>query len=241
MKKRNNNCISVRIVNVGINIMNCENIYPKETWNENETNERYDKSNPDSFIKQFGDDLTNRGLKFESNSQVLDLVKKHKKDLVPIVINYYEKAKLRKVTNEQHFFLQCLSLRGLRDVAPMLIRDFYDEQTDSLTRWYISDCLFSIRAEEYLSDYMKIVLNKSFGINRQMIVLLLGKIKDSEAIHVLISLLEDDDVQLHALIALGEYKNIELRPVFNRFLKSKKTEIRNVAKRALAKIDKIRE
>lgn len=59
-----------------------------------------------------------------------------------------------------------------------------------------------------------------YGRNRQMIVLLLGKLKEECAIPTLIDLLEDEEVRLHAISALGEFKREEFRCYFERFQNS---------------------
>lgn len=53
-----------------------------------------------------------------------------------------------------------------------------------------------------------------------MIVLLLGKLKEECAIPTLIDLLEDEEVRLHAISALGEFKREEFRCYFERFQNS---------------------
>ena len=74
-----------------------------------------------------------------------------------------------------------------------------------------------------MQDYLRIVSDPTFGRNRQMLVLLLGKLKEESAIPVLIDLLEDEEVRLHAISALGQFKREEFRGYFERF----QNDIRN--------------
>lgn len=83
----------------------------------------------------------------------------------------------------------------------MLLKDYYSEKTTDLTRWFISDCIYQIRSKNFVKEYLDIVSNGTFGRNWQMIVLLLGKLKDESAIPTLIDLLEDEEVRLHAISA----------------------------------------
>ena len=76
-----------------------------------------------------------------------------------------------------------------------------------------------------------------YGRNRQMIVLLLGKLKEECAIPTLIDLLEDEEVRLHAISALGEFKREEFRCYFERFQNSKHSGWRKYARSALKKLD----
>ena len=125
------------------------------------------------------------------------------------------------------------------EVVPMLLEDFYSEKTEDLTRWFISNSLFEIQSKRYIKEYLDIVSSKRFGINRQMIVLLLGKLKEESAVPVLIGLLDDEDVQLQAICALSKFEREEFRGYFNKFQNSPHPGIRKYAKMAINKLDNI--
>ena len=120
------------------------------------------------------------------------------------------------------------------------IEDYYSNETKDLTRWFISDCLYQIRSKKYIAEYIKIVSNPKFARNRQLIVLLLGKLKVESAIPVLIELLEDEDVRLHAIDSLGQIKREEFRCYFERFENSPHYGWRKYARTALKKLDKVK-
>lgn len=69
-----------------------------------------------------------------------------------------------------------------------------------------------------------------------MLVLLLGKLKSEYAVSTLLMLVDDGDVAIQAIMALGEYRRIEFQPCFERFLTSKKQGLRNAARVSLKKI-----
>ena len=71
-----------------------------------------------------------------------------------------------------------------------------------------------------------------------MIILLMGKLKLEKAIPILIELLEDETVRLHAICALGDFKKEEFRPYFERFSNDKHSGLRKYAKKALKKLSK---
>ena len=98
--------------------------------------------------------------------------------------------------------------------------------------------LFEIRSRKYVQDYLRIVSDPTFGRNRQMLVLLLGKLKEESAIPVLIDLLEDEEVRLHAISALGQFKREEFRGYFERFQNASHAGWRKYAREALKKLDK---
>ncbi len=67
------------------------------------------------------------------------------------------------------------------------------------------------------------------------------KLKVEKAIPILIDLLEDEDVRLHAITALGDFKREEFRPYFERFENDKHPGWRKYSRAALKKLDKQKE
>lgn len=207
-----------------------------QTRIEKQAKEDYYKKNPDSLILSFERELADMGFTFETSNQALALMPRCKEWLLPIIVSYYNRAKQEKRYNEQNHFLKFLCHKGMDEVIPMLVTDFWSSDTPDLTKWFISDCIYLIQSKSFVNDYMEIVLHKEFGINRQMIVLLLGKIKEESAIPALIQLLDDDLVRIQAIAALGYYKREEFRVIFERFISSKSIGERNAAKAALKKL-----
>ncbi len=199
--------------------------------------EQYYKENTDSLIPLFEKELRDLGFKFETSSQAVGFIPKHKKVIVPIATKYYQLARELEKTNEQNYFMSFLCIKGLDDVIPMLLKDYYFEKTADLTRWFISDCIYQIRSKNFVKEYLDIVSSRRFGRNRQMIVLLLGKLKEESAIPTLIDLLEDEEVRLHAISALGEFKREEFRCYFELFQNSTHPGWRKYAKSAIKKLN----
>ena len=199
--------------------------------------EDYYKKHPDSLIPSFENELRKSGFEFETSNQTLGFMPKNKKTILPIAIKYYQLAKKQKKVEEQNHFLSFFQFKGIEEVIPMLIEDYYSEETQDLTRWFISDCIYQIRSDNFVKEYLDIVSNRMFGRNRQMIVLLLGKLKEEGAVSKLIDLLEDEEVCLHAICALSEFKREEFRPLFERFQNSKHSGWRKYSKIALKKLN----
>ena len=204
---------------------------------EKAAEEQYRRDNPDSLIPLFVKELRALGFEFETANQAVGLIPKHKKAIVPVAVKYYRLAQELEKPNEQNYFLRFLHIKGLDDVVPMLLEDYYSEKTEDLTRWFISDCIYQIRSKRFVKEYLDIVSNRVFGRNRQMIVLLLGKLKEESAIPTLIDLLEDEEVRLHAISALGEFKREEFRRYFERFQNSTHPGWRKYAKAAIKKLN----
>lgn len=205
--------------------------------NEKAAEEQYYKDNTDSLIALFEKELRNLGFEFETSNQAIGFIPKHKKVILPIATKYYQLAKALEKPNEQNYFMRFLCIKGLDDVIPMLLEDYYSEKTADLTRWFISDCIYQIRSKSFVKEYLDIVSNRMFGRNRQMVILLLGKLKEESAIPTLIDLLEDEEVRLHAISALGEFKREEFRCYFERFQNSTHPGWRKYAKSAIKKLN----
>ena len=133
----------------------------------------YYKKHPDSLIPFFEKELRQIGFDFETSNQTLGFMPKNKKTILPIAIKYYQLAKMQKKVNEQNHFLCFFHFKGLEQVMPMLIEDYYSEETQDLTRWFLSDCIYQIRSKNFVNEYLDIVSSRMFGRNRQMIVVLL--------------------------------------------------------------------
>ena len=187
----------------------------------------------DSILPAFKQELLNLGFNFQVLNQAEGFMPKHKDSILPIVIKYYKKARLKR---EKQYLLKWFHHRGLEEVVPMLLEDYCSDDLN-VDRWAIGDCLYQIRSKKHIADYLKIIANASYGQDRQMVILLVGKLKAEVAIPVLIDLLEDEGVRLQAIAALGDFKRGDLRPYFERFQNSKHPGWRKYAKSALKKLD----
>lgn len=171
------------------------------------------------------------GFEFETSSQTFGFVPKYKNVIVPIAFKYYQLAKEMNMPNEQNHFIGFFRIKGLDEIVPLLLSDFYSDKTTDLTRWLISDCIYQIKSKQFIEEYLNIASNRAFGINRQMIILLLGKLKDESAVPTLIALLDDEEVRLQAICALSEFKRKDFRCYFERFQSSTNAGWRKYSKK----------
>ena len=185
--------------------------------NEKKANENYRRTHPHSLIPVFEQELHNIGFAFEVSSQTLGFMPKYKSVISPIALKYYCLARNRAEHDEQNHFLRFLAWRGNEEVVAMLLDDFCAIDTPSLTRWFIADALYQIRSAKYVDEYIRIIADPIYGKNRQMLILLIGKLKAKTAIPVLVDLLDDKDVCLQTIISLGEFRDENLRSYFERF------------------------
>lgn len=221
---------------VSVDIINNNSEY-LENWIERvkKLEKEYYEKKPDSLIPLFEQELRELGFEFEISNQTLAFMPKYKDIILPIVIRYYIQARDQLKYDEQKHFMKFFYFKGFEEVVPILLDDFYsgDPYVD---RWSIADCMYQICSKKYIDDYLKIISNPKYGQSRQMLILLLGKLKIEDAIPIIIALLEDEGVRLHAICALGEYRREEFRPYFERFEDSKHTGWRKYAKAALKKL-----
>ena len=204
--------------------------------NEIKANQEYFSNNPKSLIILFERELKEHGFAFKVSSQVYGYMPKHRKVIQPLAVKYYKLAKDRNDTTESNYFVRLFQYKGCDEVIPMLLEDFKSDFIHASTKWFIADCLYQIRSRRYINEYLEIISTVKYGQNRQMIILLVGKLKIEEAIPVLVELLEDEEVRLHAICALGDFKREEFRVHFERFVNDKHPGWRKYAKAALKKI-----
>ena len=170
-------------------------------------------------------------------SEIADLrtppVRKYR-DAVPILIRWL--PRISEITVKEDI-VRTLSVPWARAAIPLLFDEFAREPDDAL-RWVIGNALEGFASDELFDDFARIAADRSFGTARQMVVLGLGRMAYSRAVPLLLALLEDDDVAVSAMIALGKLRAKESRPLVERFLGHPDAWVRRKAKTALARIDR---
>ena len=169
-----------------------------------------------------------------SSIEELKKIDNKNKDVIPIILRHLSQI---SDINDKEFLVRCLGVKGFNTASNALINEFKNS-SNTLYKWAIGNSLSIILDKSSLNDLLEIVTDKKHGIARQMIVDGLGKYKDKKVIPVLVGLLEDKDVQGHALSALSKLKDPELLPYIKPFVNHEITWIRNTAKRAILKLEK---
>ena len=202
-----------------------------EAFLEERTKEIY--KNPNSMLKEYDEFLASNDIYRSKDPMTFRKNIKGHYELCEEILNFYHKAKL---DNEKISFLEDLYAIGYdKNKLVELILQMFESNKKTDTLWDYGDLLYRIRRYKYLPQYLKIIENKSYGINRQMVVLLVGKSKKPEVIPVLKRLLDDKDVYGHALEALANFKGDEIQEIMERYTDHNVTWIRNKAKRYLKK------
>jgi HEAT repeat protein len=100
-------------------------------------------------------------------------------------------------------------------------------------RWRIGDAIYCVDDRAAAPEMIELALNPKFGRAREMIVLELGRVKTPEAIEALITLLDDPDVDGHAVKALSSRGVTAPPQVFQEKLSDRRAWVRAAARRAI--------
>lgn len=128
--------------------------------------------------------------------------------------------------------------------TPALIEAFRvlpasDDPEGTGLRWAIGNALEVLADKSLLDELIEIARDRRYGLARQMVVLGLARPRDERVIPILISLLDDEDVQGHAALALGKLRARDAHVALTSLAEhAPKAWVRKEARSALAKIEK---
>lgn len=188
-------------------------------------------SKDESLMAQLIKEANDFGFEVEEYNH-LDAIKRKIRILIPILIKYLDLFESR---NYKNAIVGLLGVKGFNEATEILLSK-YNDKNCNINKWSVGDALYSIQDKRFDDEYIDIVKDKSNGTSRQMIVILLGKLRCEKAIPVLIDLLHDDDVDGHAIMALGYFRNNQLIQYIEPFLNHEKKWIRKEAEKAINKI-----
>ncbi|WP_173142298.1 HEAT repeat domain-containing protein [Kibdelosporangium persicum] len=159
---------------------------------------------------------------------------------VPVLLDWLRHADDRVPSQEsaqiKEGLLRALTVREARPAAaPEIIRQFR-EIHDPLVRWAAGNALSVVADDSVFDELASLVRDTRYGTARQMIVQGLGRSKDPRAPGLLIGLLPDDDVVIHALNALARVKAPGARAAVTELLGHPRVVVRKTAEKALKKL-----
>lgn len=143
---------------------------------------------------------------------------------------------------EREEIVRALSVPWARKQALVpLIEEFQsielrDDGQLELLRWAVGNALEVLFDDGSFEALAELARDKRYGKARQMIVIGLGKSKRPEAVQVLLSLLDDPDVDGQAVKALGKLKAPAARVALEGKLADRRGWVRSEARKALAKL-----
>lgn len=157
------------------------------------------------------------------------------REAVPVLVGWLGRVSDRK-TKEQ--IVRALSVPWAKPFATEpLIREFTElttavDPTGSL-RWATGNALWVVFDDDHFDAVAELAGDRRYGEARQMVVLALAKSKKPEAVDVLLSLVEDSDVDGHAVQALAKLKAPAARTAFDSKLDDRRAWVRNQARKGL--------
>ncbi len=156
------------------------------------------------------------------------------RDAIPILIAALSELSDEKTLTE---VVRALTVPWARPAATGPLIELFREVEDHSglgLRWVIGNALDVVWSDDYFDDLVNVARDREFGRAREMVVLGFARSKRSEAGGVLLELLDDLDVNGHAVKALRTLKIPSARPGLEGMLDDKRVWVRNEAHRALA-------
>ena len=158
---------------------------------------------------------------------------------IPILLTWL--PKLSHPANKEMIItaLRDKSARLYPDIGALLIEEFKrSDPSQEKLRDDIGFTLENVANDSIVHDMLEIAKDKKYGKTRRTVVMSLCKLKDSRVPTVLISLLDDMDVAISAIYALGKLKEKKALSKIEGFLKNSDSNLRSAAKKAIQKIVK---
>lgn len=120
------------------------------------------------------------------------------------------------------------------------LREISDEEKKAAPAfslaWAIGNALSIVDVKGFERQIIELCRNPKYGMARQMLVLGLGRLRSSEAEETAVELLNDEQVQIHAIGALGKMKSKRALFELERLLTDERAAIRKEARKAITKI-----
>lgn len=176
-----------------------------------------------------------------SVSSVWDLVntKEKYREAIPVLVRMLPKV---EDLGTKEGIVRALSVKEASPLAEQpLIAEFNSLLRNSSPRakfvlWAIANALTVVATKASSDKIITLLSLPESGSSRQMLALTIAKLKATDAIPLLVRLLEDDEVVGHAASALGSLKAVEAEAHLEKLLTHPRAWVRKEAKRAIEKI-----
>lgn len=135
-------------------------------------------------------------------------------DAIPILLRWLPSINYPPLYSD---VVETLTVPRVRAVLPVLLVEF--EREDDVDRWAVGCALSKIMRRTDFDAIRPALLEKRLGRARQMPIMMLNKMKGAPGlVDLLVSLIPQEEVAMHAIIALGKLKAHEARPHIVKFL-----------------------
>ena len=187
-----------------------------------------------TILKPILDDLLKIGYKVER----LSALRSHKdawKASIPVLLHWLPSISHLNIRKE------IIGLLGTpwtgNKATKYLIEEFRKTALDHpLHAWTIGNTLSTVDVKGFENEIISLTRNSKYGIARQMLAMGLHRLHNSEAEGAALDLLDDEDVKVHAIIALGKMKSKRALFHLEKLLADKRPLVRKEARKAITKI-----
>lgn len=184
-----------------------------------------------SILKKYDAFLEENGVYHSFNEELFFNSIKNKVHLCDFTLLMFSHA---TYDNEKEFLLNCLLHMGYEsNLLVELVLKLFERPNEYL--WHYADFLYNLKNYEYLDDYLKLIMNRSYGASREMLILLVGESRQNKVVPYLKELSTDIDVVGHVLTALGNFYDDEIVSIMKSHVNHPQKWISNVAKKYLMK------
>lgn len=155
---------------------------------------------------------------------------------IPVLINLLREG--IETASIKEGIIRALAVKqAIGKATPILMDEYMRTSKDNMSlRWAIGNTIYTTITKDDIDSILPIVSDKSNGISRQMFVTALGKVNSDKVENVLIKLLHDDEVIVHAIQALGRMRSNKAKKRIVELLNHPKLLVRKEAQKALSRI-----
>ncbi len=190
-------------------------------------------ADPQSIFRKYDCFLEENGVYHSFNEKLFFDSIKNKGNLCEFTLSIYFEA---TYDNEKEFLLNCLLHMGYdRNSLVELVLDLFKKEKQNKYLWHYADFLYSLKNYEYLDDYIKLIMDKSYGSSREMLILLVGESRMDMVIPYLIELSNDNSVIGHVLTALSHYDDGKITTIMKKHINHPQKWISDIANKYLQK------
>jgi HEAT repeat protein len=181
------------------------------------------------------DVLAAEGIVVDTFSGLRRLGKKTKR-ILPLLL-----LELAKVSNDdlKEDLVRTLSVPWAPKGTDRAFLKEFKRTTNAQLRWAIGNGLSIVASGAVEDELIGLVNDTKYGRSREMAVLGLSRLHSAKAVKTALALLNDDEVEGHAVMALGDMKAKDSIPQIRLRLAHPKTWIRKEARKALRKIERV--
>jgi HEAT repeat protein len=155
---------------------------------------------------------------------------------IPILLHLLEQG-VEDVKTKEGIVRALAVKEAIGKANPILIAEYNKVPKDKMMlRWAIGNTIYTTITESDVESILSIIQDKENGMSRQMFVAALGKVKSEKAESILIKLLDDEEITLHALEALGRMKSKKAKEKIAILANHPKAAIKKEAQKSLRQI-----